>query len=292
MPAAMNILSVDVEDYFQVEAFADLIDKSQWESYPSRVESNTERLLDLIERQGVKGTFFILGWVAGRYPGLVKRIVDRGHEPACHSYWHRLVFELSREEFREDTVMAKDAIEQAAGERICGYRAPSFSITRRSWWAFDVLAELGFRYDSSVFPVRHDVYGVPDAPRAPFVVKTPHGPILEYPLSTFRIGTGPNLPVAGGGYLRLLPFWYTHFGVRRAWSEGLSVITYIHPWEIDPEQPRVAAKLKSRLRHYTNLSKTARRMEQLLQTAPFGSIRDHAAAMANSAQEFEFARPA
>ena len=282
-------MSVDVEDYYQVEAFADMVDRSEWETYPSRVQPNTYRVLDLLDRVNVKGTFFILGWVAERFPALVREIVRRGHEPACHSYWHRLVFSLSPREFRQDTIQAKEAIEQAAGMPVFGYRAPSFSITNRSAWALDVLAELGFQYDSSVFPIRHDTYGVPDAPRSPFRVTTPSGPITEFPMSTFRLWSKANLPVAGGGYLRIFPFWYTCLGVRRAWRQGLPIITYIHPWELDPEQPRIAAKLKSRLRHYTNLSLTASRLERLLQLGDFGSFREYGLNDTQYTGEYTFA---
>ncbi len=268
------MLSVDVEDYFHVEAFAGLVDRGEWGSFPSRVEANTHRLLDLFDESGVKATCFILGWVAERNPKLVAEIVARGHEPACHSYWHRLIFRLTPEEFREDTRRAKDCIEQAAGQPVYGYRAPTFSITEKSCWAPDVLAELGFRYDSSIFPVKHDVYGVPHAPREPFRFATPSGSLAEYPMTTFRFGSGPNMPVAGGGYLRIFPYWYTSMGVRRAWKEGLPVITYVHPWEVDPEQPRMNARLKSRLRHYTNLAKTGQRLRSLLHLGPFTSFRD------------------
>jgi polysaccharide deacetylase family protein (PEP-CTERM system associated) len=273
-----NVLSVDVEDYFQVEAFTDIVKAADWDTYPSRVESNTARLLDLFDQCGVKATFFILGWVAERKPALVKNIVSRGHEPACHSYWHRLIYRLNPAEFREDTARAKDCIEQAGGEPVYGYRAPSFSVTAQSRWAPEVLAELGFRYDSSIFPVRHDTYGVPDAPRAPFLIPTPSGDLLEFPMTTFRIGFGPNLPVAGGGYLRMFPSWYTKVGVRRVWSEDLPVISYVHPWEVDPEQPRLPGRFKSRLRHYTNLSKTAGRLRGLLGSGQFGPFRESALA--------------
>ncbi len=270
----MNILSVDVEDYFHVEAFAGRIDRSEWDTYPCRVEANTGRLLDLFDELRVKATFFILGWVAERYPALVREIAARGHETACHSYWHRLVYKLTPDEFRTDSARAKDLIEQSSGQPVMGYRAPSFSITRESAWALDILAELGFRYDSSVFPVRHDFYGVPDAPRAPFRIATAHGPILEFPLPTFRIGPSSNLPVAGGGYLRIFPLWYTALGVRRALRDGLPVVSYVHPWEVDPDQPRLRAGLKSRLRHYTNLSKMDRRLRRLLELGMFTSFRD------------------
>ena len=269
-----SIISVDVEDYFHVEAFSGVIQPSAWSSYESRVERNTVRILDLLDDCNVTATFFILGWVAERYPKLVRSIAERGHEPACHSYWHRLVYKLTPEEFREDTLLSKRVIEQAAGARIHGYRAPSFSIVSRSTWALDILAELGFQYDSSVFPVKHDVYGFPGAPRGPFNVETPFGPIMEFPMATFRYQIGPNLPVAGGGYLRMLPFWYTKAGVTRAWREGLPVVSYVHPWELDPEQPRLRAPLKSRLRHYTNLKNTELRLRRLLAMDKFSSFRD------------------
>ena len=269
-----NIISVDVEDYFQVEAFSRVIGRSEWPNYPCRVEANTKRILDLFDEPHVRGTFFILGWVAERYPSLVREIVSRGHEPASHSYWHRLIYTLSPAEFREDTLKSKNCIEQAAGEAVYGYRAPSFSITAKSSWALDVLAELGFRYDSSVFPVKHDVYGMPDAPRVPFQIMTKSGPIVEFPMTTFRLAAGPNMPVGGGGYLRMLPTWYTRLGVARAVKEGLPVICYIHPWELDPEQPRIKARLRSRLRHYTNLDKTAARLRQLMGLARFTNFRE------------------
>jgi polysaccharide deacetylase family protein (PEP-CTERM system associated) len=269
-----NVLSVDVEDYFHVEAFSDIVDRTAWGTYPSRVEANTDRLLELFDRCGIKGTFFVLGWVADKHPAIVKKIALAGHELGCHSYWHRLIYRLTPAEFREDTRQAKECIEQSAGQPVYGYRAPSFSITARSRWAPEVLAELGFHYDSSIFPVRHDTYGVPDAPRAPFLIPTPNGKILECPLSTFRVGPWPNLPVGGGGYLRMLPSWYTSLGVRQIRKEALPLVCYVHPWELDPEQPRLNGSYKSRLRHYTNLSKTAERLTRLVERGGFGPFRD------------------
>jgi len=274
MTQQCNIISVDVEDYFHVEAFAENVPRSAWQRYTSRVEANTRRILDVLDEYGVKGTFFILGWVADHHPGLVRQIVARGHEPACHSYWHRRVYELTPEAFRVDTLRAKNAIEQAAGVPVYGYRAPSFSITRESLWALELLAELGFRFDSSIFPINHDLYGMPHAHRGPFRVLTKAGPLVEFPLATFRLCRGVNMPVAGGGYLRILPDWYTKAGLRSAWREFLPVVTYVHPWELDPEQPRVKTSLKSRLRHYTNLRKTESRLRKLLSLAPFTSFRD------------------
>jgi polysaccharide deacetylase family protein (PEP-CTERM system associated) len=268
-----NVFSVDVEDYFHVEAFSDVVDRSRWDGYACRVEANTQRVLDLLDECQVKGTFFILGWVAERYPQLVREIVARGHEPACHSYWHRLIYKLDRAEFAADTRKAKDIIEQAAGEPVFGYRAPSYSITMQSLWALEVLAEAGFTYDSSIFPIRHDVYGIPDAPRHPFLVTTPSGPIVEFPITTFRMFGEQNLPVGGGGYLRIFPFWYTKLGYRRAKAERLPLIAYIHPWEVDPDQPRINGRRKSRLRHYTNLAKTHDRLRRLLALGQFSSFR-------------------
>jgi polysaccharide deacetylase family protein (PEP-CTERM system associated) len=277
-----NIASVDVEDYFHVEAFSRVIERAHWSEYQPRVETNTRRLLDLFDECHVHGTFFVLGWVAERFPKLIREIVERGHEPACHSYWHRLIHTLTQQEFRQDTANAKRVIEDACGRRVTGYRAPSFSVTRKSPWALEILVECGFEYDSSVFPVTHDVYGVPGAPRGPFVVTTPLGPITEYPMTTFRAGAGPNLPVAGGGYLRLMPAWYTRWGVHRAWAENLPVISYVHPWEIDPDQPRIAAPLKSRLRHYTSLDKTADRLRALFKLADFGPFQGSSLATSTS----------
>ncbi len=268
-----NIISVDVEDYFHVEAFSDVVERSSWDSYSCRVEANTLRLLDLFDEAGVEATFFILGWVAERYPGLVREIVARGHEPACHSYWHRLIYKLTPAEFREDTRKAKDLIEQSAGCAVHGYRAPSYSIVSRSLWALDVLAESGFSYDSSIFPIHHDVYGIPGAPRFPFRIGTSSGPITEFPITTFRLAGSRNLPVGGGGYLRIFPFWYTRLGVARAAQEGLPLVAYIHPWEVDADQPRLPGRLTSRLRHYTNLSRTYGRLQHLLELGTFSSFR-------------------
>jgi polysaccharide deacetylase family protein (PEP-CTERM system associated) len=270
----LSIFSVDVEDYYQVEAFSDIVPRASWASYPSRVEDNTRRLLDLLDASATKGTFFILGWIAERSPHLVRQIADRGHEVGCHSYWHRLIYRLSRQEFVEDTRRAKLAIEQAAGRQIFGYRAPSYSITTNSMWALDVLIEEGFAYDSSIFPIRHDVYGIPGASRVPHEIRSASGSLLEFPITTFTLPGSPNLPVGGGGYLRLLPFWYTRLGSQRAAAEGVPLIAYIHPWEVDPAQPRLPGRVKSRLRHYTNLSRTYDRVAALLRLRRFTSFVD------------------
>lgn len=269
-----NVISVDVEDYFHAESFADTVERSRWGTYASRVESNTKRLLELFAELKVEATFFVLGWVAERYPGLVREIAAAGHELACHSYWHRLIYKLDPKEFREDTYHAKQTIEEGAGVQIYGYRAPTYSIVSSSLWATDILAELGFTYDSSIFPIRHDRYGIPSAPRFPFRINTAAGPLLEYPIATFRLWGQLNFPFGGGGYLRLLPWWYTRLGLHRAQSEGLPVIAYVHPWEVDPDQPRLNGRLASRLRHYANLDKTCMRLAGMLRGGGFTSFRN------------------
>ena len=268
-----HILSVDVEDYFQVEAFAKDLPRSTWENWPSRVVENTRKILNLFERHGAKGTFFFLGWVADHFPSLVREVQAKGHELACHSYWHRRVCSLTPSEFREDVRISKDAIEQAAGVPVCGYRAPSWSINRDSFWALDVLSEEGFLYDSSIYPIRHDLYGIPDAPRFAYVYPCRNGAELtEVPPPTVRIA-GFNLPGAGGGYFRLFPFSYTEWVFRhfeRHYKKP--VVTYFHPWEFDPEQPRIPARIRSRFRHYTNLAIAEKRLGLLLQRHLFQPI--------------------
>lgn len=280
-----NVVSVDVEDYFHAEVFSGVVDRSRWDSYVSRVEGNTRRLLELLGNLDLHGTFFVLGWVAERFPGLVREIAAGGHELACHSYWHRLIYKLDPAEFREDTRRAKDVIEQAAGQPVYGYRAPTYSVVDRSVWALEILVELEFTYDSSIYPIRHDRYGMPGAPRSPFRFQTPSGPITEFPITTFRLA-GHNMPVGGGGYLRLLPRFYTRMGLKRVQKEGVPVVIYIHPWEVDPEQPTLPLSLKSRLRHYTNLSRTFDRFQSVLQAGKYTSFRE--SGLADSAKEFDF----
>jgi polysaccharide deacetylase family protein (PEP-CTERM system associated) len=282
---ASNVVSVDVEDYFHAETFSAVVDRSNWESYSSRVEMNTRRLLDLFAELNIHATFFILGWVAERFPALVREIAAGGHELACHSYWHRLIYKLEPTEFRKDTLRAKNAIEQIAGQAIYGYRAPTYSVIDSSVWALDILSELGFTYDSSIFPIHHDRYGMPGAPRAPFRFRTSSGFMTEFPITTFRLA-GHNLPVGGGGYLRLLPRMYTRIGLKRVQKEGLPTVIYIHPWEVDSEQPTLPVSLKSRLRHYTNLSRTFDRFQSVLQAGKYTSFRE--SGLADSAKEFDF----
>jgi polysaccharide deacetylase family protein (PEP-CTERM system associated) len=280
----VNAMTVDVEDYFQVSAFERVVVRDRWHEYQSRVAANTDRLLGIFAETGVRATFFVLGWVAERDPGLVRRIAHAGHEVASHGYGHRLVYDQAPEEFREDLRRAKAVIETAGGQPVLGYRAPSFSITNRSLWALDVLIEEGFAYDASIFPIRHDRYGIPMAPRQPFLVG--HGSsgdggfsparagrqILEIPASTVRLA-GTNLPVGGGGYFRLLPYPWTRFGIRRVNEiEGRPAVFYLHPWEVDPGQPRLAGSLVSRFRHYTKLAATEGRLRRLLADFRFAPI--------------------
>jgi polysaccharide deacetylase family protein (PEP-CTERM system associated) len=270
-----NALTVDVEDYFHVSALAPSIERSSWASRESRVVGNTKRLLELFDQFGAKGTFFILGWVAERYPQLVIDIAARGHEVACHGLSHRLVYEQSPEEFRQETLHSKKMLEDITGAAVLGYRAASYSIVRESLWALDILVELGFCYDSSIFPVAHDRYGIPGAERAPHRLSTPGNKVIvEWPLSTASIA-GFRLPVSGGGYFRLLPYWMTRWGLASINDrEQRPFVFYIHPWEIDPGQPRVSANWLSRFRHYTNLEKCEERLRRLLGEFEFGTARD------------------
>jgi polysaccharide deacetylase family protein (PEP-CTERM system associated) len=259
-----NALTIDVEDYFHVSAFADSVSHDDWDSFPLRVEDNTRRLLDLFDENGVKATFFMLGWVAERAPGLVREIAERGHEVACHGYSHQLVYNQTPQEFREETVRSKSLIEDQIQSPVYGYRAASYSITDRSRWALDILAEQGFVYDSSIFPIRHDLYGIPGSPEYPYELVTPNGhSMAEFPLSTARL-LGIRLPVAGGGYFRLYPYLLTKLGLSRINRSNKPFIFYLHPWEIDPDQPRVKAGRLSRFRHYNNLGKCETRLKSLL----------------------------
>ena len=260
----LNAMTIDVEDYFQVSAFEGLAPRHRWHEFESRVEANTGRLLDIFDEAGVKSTFFVLGWVAERFPSLLQEIARRGHELASHGYLHRLVYDITREAFRDDIRRSKQVIESASGCPVVGYRAPSYSITPRSLWAFDILIEEGYRYDASVFPIHHDRYGIPPSPREPYVIRRKVGALIEAPGSAVRVGP-LNLPVGGGGYFRLLPYGWTRWGLRRINErEHRGAIFYLHPWEIDPDQPRLPVGMMGRLRHYRNLAQTETRLRQLL----------------------------
>ena len=274
-PLPAHGLSVDVEDYFHVEAFSDRLTPEMWPSFPGRVVENTHRLLELFAKFGARSTFFVLGWVAEREPKLVRDIADAGHEVGCHSYLHRCIYRLTPEQFREDTHRAIAAIEDATGKKLAGYRAPTFSICRKSLWAVEILAQQGFHYDSSVFPIHHDLYGMPRAPRFPFRWDCGRGhSIFEIPLMTARI-LGINFPAGGGGYLRILPMSYTNWALRRAEQEERPGVVYLHPWEIDPGQPRIRGRLKSRLRHYSNLKHMEGRLCNLLEKWKFTTLGDY-----------------
>jgi polysaccharide deacetylase family protein (PEP-CTERM system associated) len=236
------------------------------------VERNTDRLLAILDDRGVHATFFVLGWVAERHKDLIRRIVAGGHEIASHGYGHRLVYDQTPQAFREDVRRAKSLLEQSAGVRVCGYRAPSYSIVPKSLWAIDVLIEEGHTYDASIFPIRHDRYGIPVSARHAYRIERAAGTLVEAPASTARVGT-VNLPVAGGGYFRILPYAWTHWGITRVNAEeARPVIFYLHPWEIDPGQPRLPAGLLSRFRHYRNLAQTENRLERLLQDFSWGPM--------------------
>jgi polysaccharide deacetylase family protein (PEP-CTERM system associated) len=276
MAGLPNAFTVDVEDYYQVSAFAGSVRKDEWTTYESRVERNTHRLLDLIERYGTKGTFFVLGWVAEQHPGLVREIRSRGHEIASHGYSHDLVYNQKPEVFRNETLRSKQFLEDTIGEAVQGYRAASYSVTRRSLWAIDILVEAGFSYDSSIFPISHDRYGIPAAPRLPFRLELESGgSIREFPLTTVRFSR-LSLPVAGGGYFRILPYAFTRAGFSRVNRDDRAPgVFYLHPWEIDAEQPRLNGGALSKLRHYTNIHRCEQRLERLLTDfawAPMGQV--------------------
>jgi polysaccharide deacetylase family protein (PEP-CTERM system associated) len=273
----MNALSFDVEDYFQVEGFADCVELSDWDSYTPRVIDNTRRILDLLRSVETRATFFVLGWVADRFPELVSEIARDGHELATHGYWHQPVQRQTREQFSQDIADSITAIKNAlrVGEaenaHVCGYRAPTFSITNDTLWALDALREQGIVYDSSIFPLAaHDRYGISDAPR--FAHR--RNGIWEFPLSTVRVASR-NLPIGGGGYFRLLPLQFTSWGFKKVNAEGHSVVFYLHPWELDPDQPVVdGASRSNKFRHYVNLSSTEKKLRRLLKVQRFGPIRE------------------
>jgi polysaccharide deacetylase family protein (PEP-CTERM system associated) len=271
----LNAMTVDVEDYFHVAALAQSIDRAKWGEMEYRAEASTRRLLDLFEQSNIRATFFVLGWVAKRSPDLVREIARRGHEVASHGMSHKLVFNQTPEEFSSETYESKALLEDLIGAPVLGYRASTYSITNRSLWALDILHEAGFAYDSSIFPIRHDVYGIPDAPQIPSRIPTPKGAsMVEFPMSTAPM-FGTRVPVSGGGYFRILPYWLTRRGLMKLNTElARPFIFYLHPWEVDPEQPRIRTSWKSRLRHYTNLDRCEARLRRLVGEFRFGRVRD------------------
>ena len=258
-----NAMTCDVEDYFQVSAFAPYIARDSWDARECRVEANIDRILALYERHGVRATFFTLGWIAERYPNVVRRIVAGGHELASHGYGHLRASDQSRAEFDNDIRSSKALLEDIGGQEVLGYRAPSFSIGHGNLWALDALREAGYRYSSSIYPIAHDHYGMPDAPRFAFYPNGPDG-LLEVPVTTVRI-RGRNLPAGGGGYFRLLPYALSRWMMEKVNREdGEPALFYFHPWEIDPGQPRPEGLgAKARFRHYVNIGRMEKRLEQL-----------------------------
>src|SRR3954463_5521569 len=270
-PAIINAMTVDVEDYFHVSVFDGLVPRHAWDGMESRVCGNTERLLEIFNESGLRATFFVLGWVAERFPRLVRAIADEGHEIASHGYGHRLVYDLTQSAFREDVRRAKQLLEQTAQTPVIGYRAPSYSVTPRSLWALDVLIEEGYGYDASIFPIHHDRYGIPVSPRHPYVLNRT-ARFVEAPGSTVRCGPF-HLPVGGGGYFRILPYAWTRWGInRRNERGGTPAIFYLPPGEIDPDQPRLRAPALGRFRHYFNLARTESRLRALIRDFRFGTM--------------------
>jgi polysaccharide deacetylase family protein (PEP-CTERM system associated) len=274
MPRITNALTVDVEDYFQVSAFRDQVVNASWPARESRVVANTRRVLDVFDDGGVKATFFVLGWVADHQPSLVREIVARGHEIGCHGYSHALIYSQTQAQFTEETRRAKGLLEDQAQAPVVGYRAASFSITDASRWALEVLAEAGFQYDSSMFPVRHDLYGTDVESSGPHQITAPGGAnLIEFPM-TARSLLGVTLPISGGGYFRLYPYRFSAYLLGSVNRDAEPFVFYLHPWELDPDQPRIAAPLKSRLRHYTNLRSCETKLRTLLHDFSFASMAD------------------
>lgn len=269
-PLLRNAMTIDVEDYFQVSAFAPYIARSEWDGRECRVERNVDRILALLAEHKAQATFFTLGWVAQRYPQLVRRIIEGGHELASHGYGHERASDLSPQDFRADVSRAKQLLEDIGGQPVLGYRAPSFSIAEANLWAFDVLQETGHRYSSSVYPIRHDHYGMPDSPRFAYPVREG---LLEVPVTTLRL-RGRNLPSSGGGYFRLLPYALSRWMIAQVNRvEQQSAVFYFHPWEIDAEQPRIAGiNTRTRFRHYVNIPRTEARIARLLQDFAWGRM--------------------
>ncbi len=271
----LNAFTVDVEDYFHVAALSSAITRDSWSRRELRVADNIERLLGILAERDVHATFFVLGWLAERAPALVRRIADAGHEIACHGFSHRLVYKQTPSEFREETIRAKNYLEDTVGHAVLGYRAASFSVTKQSLWALDVLIDLGFRYDSSIFPIHHDLYGLPGATPEPHRVSAPSGRTLaEFPMSAASF-FGVQVPVSGGGYFRILPYWLTRAGLRQINEQRKRPFAfYLHPWELDPGQPRIRVGAFSRFRHYTNLSRCEARLQRLLGDFAFTTMHE------------------
>jgi polysaccharide deacetylase family protein (PEP-CTERM system associated) len=269
----VNALTIDVEDYYQVSAFESVVKYEDWDRFESRVEKNTHRILAILAGFNVKATFFVLGWVAERYPGIVKTIREQGHEIASHGYGHKVLTAMTPHQFREDIRRSKMLLEDISGQAVLGYRAPSFTIMQDTLWALPILVEEGYAYDCSIFPIRHDRYGMPGANPNSHCLSTNAGPLWEIPPSTIQIA-GIRAPVAGGGYFRLFPYPMLRQLLKKVQADGQPLIMYLHPWEIDPDQPRLKGPLFSRFRHYLNLDKTEGRLKNLLRDFRFAPIKE------------------
>jgi len=272
-PQLDGTFTVDVEDYFHVSAFASVIRPENWDHYACRVEQSTRTILELAAKHSTRGTFFILGWVADRYPQLVREIQSAGHEIGCHSYWHQLIYELGPQRFRSDLIKARDCLQWITGSPVKLHRAPSFSITEKSLWALDILIEEGFQIDSSIYPVHHDRYGIPGSPTSPHIIATRVGQIHEFPGMTCNVA-GMTVPVGGGGYLRLFPWAVTSRLLHQIRKQQRPLNVYLHPWEVDVDQPRIAASLRSRFRHYQNLKTMAPKLSKMLTEFRLGAMTD------------------
>lgn len=274
-----HFFSVDVEEHFQVSAFDGVVSRDDWTRLSGRLDRTIPILLECLARHEAKATFFVLGWIARHRAEVVREIVRAGHEVASHGFWHRRVNTMSPDEFRDDLRWSKDALEELTGTPVYGYRAPSFSIVPGTEWAFDILLEEGFRYDSSLFPIRRRGYGYPNSPREPHIIRRPSGELMEFPLATTALA-GVTIPAAGGGYLRHFPLWVIQRAFREASARAVPATFYVHPWEIDPHQPRMAVGALTRVRHYRGLFKTLGRIERLLAEFRFTSIASYVDAMA------------
>lgn len=269
----VNALTFDIEDYFHVNAFCDVINPDQWSHYEYRVPQNTKKILNILEETQCRATFFILGWVVERSPDLVREIASAGHEIASHGYSHKLVFNQTKINFKNETERSKKLLEDITGLEVRGYRASTYSITQKSLWALDVLVDLGFKYDSSIYPINHDVYGMPWAKRCIHELHTPKNKsIIEFPITTKKI-LGKNIPIGGGGYFRLFPYWFTKYCLKSEYENKESFIFYLHPWELDINQPRInnASKM-SKFRHYNNIKKTEKKFYCLLKDFKFNTV--------------------
>jgi polysaccharide deacetylase family protein (PEP-CTERM system associated) len=272
-PRPLNALTVDVEDYYHVSGFDHCVSRDDWPQMESRVETNTHRVLDCLAEADVCGTFFVLGWVAERHPGLIREICAAGHEIGCHSHGHRLIYEQTPNEFRADLRRGIGVLEEIIGERVTAYRAPSFSITRQSLWALDILVEEGITLDSSIYPTHHDRYGIPGTPLGPHRIEREAGTLWEFPPPVCQL-FGYPLPVGGGGYFRLYPYSLTRLLLGRINADGRPFAVYLHPWEFDPDQPRLRPGRMRAFRHYVNIARTESRLKSLLRDFAFGTLTD------------------